>query len=480
MNDENRKHRSKTTSTTLTKKTTNKVKGKVQLSSGEIFVESVVINGKPAFVTKKIGTDEYETVDRIETKKEIIEPCQPELCPYDPYSFTSDEINALLQKPIPIEELFDEAYYLVNRFIYAKEEYKTLIAIDLILSYSQEHLSTVHFPFAVGETESGKSSIMHLVMHAGYRPLYGEGINKANIYNYLGLDEEATGIVIEDEAHQISNDNSKINLYKNSYARGSKYPVIIAWDGNNKRQLFYKTFCQKWLAGESIPDDKGFRERLAIIYMMSGMTEGNIKKLTIEEFKQLQEFRKKILIWKIQNVDKKWKELETDLKQRDKELWEDFLAITHGTKYHEDAKKTVSYFVSQRSESIMNSLEAYLFEILMDDFPANFEINFEDFWKKLARKENTDYNRSSIDMTEHGNISKNDISKMFFQKFQAIRTSKSEKGNDGKFHKVTCYKFDQKMCLNLCNKYKITLPLFHPISESGQSGISNTINPDKD
>lgn len=478
----NRQKRKKTSNTTLTtptpppKQTVRKVKGTVD----NVFVESIVVDGLPAFITKKRGEDSYEIVYKLENEVRITKPWLPEQCAYEPYSFTKEEINKLSQKRISIEELLDKIYYIVNRFIFAKQEYKTLIAVDILLSYAQEHLNTIHFPFAVGETESGKSSIMILVKRIGYRPLYVEGINKTNMYNFLGTDEEACGIIVEDEAQELYHDKAKINFYKNSYARGSVYPVMTGWEGAYKRQLYYKTFCQKWLAGEYAPDDKGFVERLAKIFMMSGKTEGNIKKPTKEELVQLQELRKMLMIWKIQNIDNKWADIESGLRQRDQELWEDFLAITWGTKYYNHARKTVDFFVSQRSESMRNSREAYLFENAMEDIQPNLEIRFEAFWQRLAFKERAEYDPSTIATAEHGNISKNIVSKILIEKFQAVKSSTAEK-IEGRVHKITSYKFDREICKLLAGKYKLELPLTHPIfSESGQSGIGDIVNPKED
>jgi len=463
--------------TTKTTKTTSDLKEvyKVKFRIGEHLYESGRIDETPVFFVNS-ETNYPSMLPCLIVEDESWTPISPEKCGYEPYSFTKEEYEALLKKPIKTEELLDEIYECVNKYVYATEISKILITIDILMTYAQEHLQTIHFPFAVGETESGKSSILHLVKHLGYRCLYVEGINKANVYNFLGMDEEATGTLAEDEVQDLYKNPEKINMYKNSYAKGSKQPVILMGNnGSNKEQVFYKIFCSKWFAGERIPENKGFKERLAIIYMTSGKTNGNIKKLKEEERQQLSQLRKKLLVWKLQNANTPLHDIDSGLKQRDQELWEDFLAITFGTKYYEKSKKVAEYYVQQRHQNIWNSREAWLFQACMEGISDEFKVKFVDLWTKLLQKDGVeDATLGSIFSDEHGKISKTTVSKIFQEKFLAHKIITIETGGNGKNHQVTYYQFDKDICQTLYEKYHPNLPVTHPLfnDPSGQSGQS--------
>ena len=188
---------------------------------------------------------------------------------------------------------------MVDKFIVANEISKHLIQIDILLSYCQEWITTLHFPYSVGDTESGKSTILHIASWLCYRCHLGEDIPMADIYNFLGKDEEACGTIAEDESQGLEPRDEKMRMYKSSYSKGSRKARILSADTSGKQQVFYHTFCLKWFAGERIPNDKGFLERLAVIHMISGIPESNIKRPSKDEIGKLSALRKKLLVWKL-------------------------------------------------------------------------------------------------------------------------------------------------------------------------------------
>lgn len=206
-----------------------------------------------------------------------------------------------------------------------------------------EWITTLHYPFFVGDNESGKSSVLHLGRWLNYRCLLSEDLPNADIYNFLGTEEEGTGTICEDEAQDIESNKEKIRTYKSSYSSGATKPRVITFS-NKKFQVFYKTFCAKWFAGEKLPRNKGFVERLAIIHMVSGTPLRNIKRATLDEKSELNSLRNKLLIWKIQRIGKKH-EFKSDLIRRDQELWEDFLGVFENTRFFDDASNVVKHYI---------------------------------------------------------------------------------------------------------------------------------------
>jgi len=368
--------------------------------------------------------------------------------------------------------ILDEIKAQIDDFIDISERDKHLIMGDLLLSYCQEWIDTLHFPFFVGETESGKSTALHLFRWLGYRCLYGEDIPNADIYNFLGTDEEATGTICEDEAQEIAVNREKIRTYKNSYSRGALKPRILSVDSRHKRQVFYKTFCLKLFAGERVPEDKGFKERLAIVHMTEGLPKYNIKRLNDEQKEKLYHLRNRLLVWKVLNFNKGLEYFDSNLKKRDQELWEDFLSVTADTKYSEPCKDVVNYYTKQRHQIIWNSLEARIFKLVVDKINDKLSLRLESFWYYLTQEQGdfpgiidkeTFYPH---DFTKK--VTRNFLSKLFDEKFQAIKSTKYETIGERK-HQRTEYQFDSKVIQKLAQKYNIELSIDSVIL-SGQRG----------
>lgn len=451
------------------KKSIKKVKGTI----GSYFVESIVVDSKPYFLCYNTTTCKLELKEEIEYLDVQYIPFEPQECGYPPYFYSKEEIEQLLSVELTKEELLDEIKSQIDRFINAREIDKYLILGDLFLSYCQEWISTLHFPFFVGETESGKSSCLHLFKKLGYRCLYGEDIPNADVYNFLGIDEEATGMIAEDEAQNLDENKEKLRTYKNSYSRGSVKARIIT-TASSKKQVFYKTFCLKAFAGERVPQDKGFLERLALVHMVEGETKGNIKRLGKEEETELKNLRNKLLVWKVQNITKDIQRVDSGLKQRDQELWEDFLCIAYGTKYFEKCKNVVAVYVGQRHQAIKNSLEAKIFELSIRLLDQKLECDALLLWQKIIENfsGNLEESKGTFYSDDYGKITKNLLSRLLQDKFQATKQTRFLK-EESKYHKQTYYSFKLEVLQRLAHKYDIALPLSSSIY-SGSSGQSDS------
>ena len=443
-----------------------KVKGRINSH----YVESILVDDKPMLLCNV--NNELKLAEKIEQEESVFRPLESDESGYYPYNFSKMMLNLLKNNPPTKEEILNEIKAIIDDYIVTSERDKCLIMGDLLLSYCQEWIDTIHFPFFVGETESGKSTALHLFRHLGYRCLYGEDIPNADIYNFLGTDEEATGTICEDEAQELTVNREKIRTYKNSYSRGALKPRIVAADSKHKRQLFYKTFCLKLFAGEQIPEDKGFKERLAIVYMTEGSPKRNIKRLTDDEKEKLHHLRNKLLVWKVLNINKGLERFDSGLKKRDQELWEDFLSITFGTKYFELCHNVVEYYIKQRHQAIWNSLESRILKLVIDRFNQKLSINFESFWYNLTQEQ--DELRGTIDKETFlphefpKKVTRNSLSKMFEEKFKARKVSRYET-IENKKHLKTEYLFDSETILKLVEKYNITIPI-DSVVLSGEGG----------
>ncbi|CAD6368610.1 hypothetical protein NMT12_120098 [metagenome] len=440
-------------------KSKNKLRKFVKGWLGHFFVESIQIDNFPIFLYYDKDSTEISTTNQLQHDDVVFVPYGKSDSGYDVYSFSEKEINNLIHKDITVESILDQLKQVVDTYIDADSITKCLIQIDLLLTYCQEWISTTHFPFFVGETESGKSTALHLFKILAYRCLYGVNLPAANIYNFLGTEEEGTGTIAEDEAQEIWKDGEKLRLYKSSYAKGDLQARMLMFQ-NFKKQVYYRTFCFKLFAGERVVYDKGFVERLAIVNMIQGEPKANIKLASNEDVTQLKKLRNLMLIWKLQNLEKGLPLLhEIKLKGRDEELWSNFLKLSQNTKYFEIAIKTVEYFVEKRHSEISNSLEARIFGAMLNYLNAENKIDFEEFWLKISThqepdiqviQENMGQTFSDADTGEK--ITRPSISKILKEKFHGKKIPIVET-DEGFNRRKTYYRFDIEELKKLAKKY---------------------------
>jgi len=443
-----------------------KVKGSV---GNDLYVESVLVDSKPQFLAKRLDSGDITVKEIIEIDGIKFKPLEANECGYAPYAFTSAEVNELTNIVLSKEKILDEVKEQIDRFIVAKDLDKHLILGDILLTYCQEWISTLHFPFFVGETESGKSTVLHLGKYLNYRCLYGEDLPNADIYNFLGSDEEGCGTIAEDEAQDIVGYKEKIRTYKNSYSKNS-FKARMLMLQNKKQQVYYKTFCPKWFAGEKIPQDKGFLERLAIIYMIEGIPTSNIKRASKDEKKILNQIRNKLLVWKLQNIGKPFSTVDSELKGRDQELWEDFLSGVSGTKYFTKCQNVVNYYVNQRQETIRNSLESKLFNLLLEKLDKEFHLNFINYWTFITQ-DNPQFDGSFKNNSERTfypddypeKITHHSLAKIIDYKFQGKKLQTKFRDDNNVQHQSTLYQFKKDVLQALVKKYGVGLPIDSPL-----------------
>ena len=424
---------------------------------GDIFVESIYIDGEPHFLANVDG--EIKLSKKFEFEGKIIGPIEREDTPYESYEFSKFEMDLLKNNPPTKENLLEKLETKIKRYIDVNNNNRTVILIDAFLTYCQDQIDTVHYLFIVGDTESGKSTIGHLIKNVGYRVQYQTDMNYAGIYNFYGTREEACGTIIEDEAQDLSTSKDKIRLYKNSYTRGSKMAIVVGKDTGHKRQMYYNTFGFKVFIGEHIPYDKGFKERLVILRMSTGFPEANIKRLTQEEKESFNLLRNSLLFYKIQHIREQLPVVKTGLTNRDEELFADFIRVSSGTKYEESARDVVKEYTKERHESIHNSFESRLFELIVTSIDERVVIIFEDFWKYLTEEQDTIKGRldnETFFSHEYGKISRYRIAQTLTDKFQG----KKEVINRDK-KQITAYFFNPKILSKLVEKYNISLPIDH-------------------
>ena len=366
---------------------------------------------------------------------------------YIPFEFTSEEIQKWYSTVFQKRELLDDILEVVQQYADMSLRDQILLTGDIFLTYCMEWISTTHFLFFVGDRGSGKTNASQIVGETGYRCMIAGSISSANIYNFLGIDEEGCGCICEDEAQAIGDNKEKMRIYKISYSKGRKIPKVDM-TGKRKVQIYHNTFCMIFFSGEGLPEDDAFRERTVAIYMIKGNPKDNIKRPKNKKWKEdhIVPLRKKLLLWKLQNIGKEFPIIDSGLIGRDQELFEDFLSVFAGTKHENDAKNVVNHYVDQRQQAIADSLEARMFRILISHLDENREIEFLPFLGVLTTSD-------EFSEDQH-KITRNFVSKILLEKFQAVRESRIKTIN-GIRRQTTYYRFDEKILKILSEKYHV-------------------------
>ena len=104
-------------------------------------------------------------------------------------------------------------------------------------------MGMIHYLLFVGDNNTGKSNALRIFHQIAYRPLFDTSITPANIYNFLGMDEEAQGTILEDEIDDIEEESDKMKIYKVGYVSGAKITRIYDSNGSkSKSQKSYNTY----------------------------------------------------------------------------------------------------------------------------------------------------------------------------------------------------------------------------------------------
>jgi hypothetical protein len=361
-------------------------------SDGHTLAEAVIIGKDPCFLISENGaiTPSKQIVDG----DRVILPLTSEMYINKPYTFESFGEVERLVKETRIETL-DSLYILVKsiwkKYIDADDFHLSICAADTIFTYFQDQIGLTHYLFFVGNAGSGKSNNLTVFQFLAYRNMTSTGLSYANIYQFLGSDQEGVGTICEDEADNIDEDNEKMKIYKNGYTTGRPTSKIDTTYG--RKQLKFNNYCWKALAAERLPDSmkaKGFNQRILEIPCVYGFPDHDISEVANpagdDEFQdlldELLDARNKLLIYRLQHHHNKIPNIKVNLKNREKQLFKPILRVFQKTSTLNELLPVVSEYVSQKRQANANTLHAYLYGIVKDliNKKNSYELENADIW----------------------------------------------------------------------------------------------------
>src|SRR5215203_54936 len=316
--------------------------------------ESVIIAGHPMFIKYKNG--QVETIEQIDEVSRIVRPPCREESPYPVYEFTQlNEVEAYINRAknlaTGIESFYSNLKEFVLKYVDQEEPIIILLVADIIWSYFQDLFSTTHYIHATGGNETGKSTIGFVFQYLGYRPVKATAISAANYYRTLGAVEPGQCTIIEDEAENIEEDVEKMRILNGGYEYTSTIPKINM-NSKDQHQIWFCGYCFKIIiSNKSLSPNKAksLRERTLTFHCKPAIRNDlhSIKDVIINPpgdpikqnlYQELMDFRKLMMCYRLIHYTDHIPDIDTGLRNREKELGGPLLRIFYGTKAYGDVK----------------------------------------------------------------------------------------------------------------------------------------------
>jgi len=441
---EEKKERREYDAEELAKKDENKDKKDIHFeqkySWNGILAESVLIGNKPFFLVSTNGNITFQ--EQINPFEGItIKPLQPISYINKPYRLDSThKLDAFIEqaKSETLDSLYKKAKSIWSKYINADEFHIKLCAADTVFTYFQDKLGLTHYLFFIGKPGSGKSNNLTVFQQLAYRNMTSSDITPANIYQFLGSNDEGVGTLCEDEADNIDSSGEKMRIYKNGYTTGR--PILRIDTAFRRVQMKFNTFCFKAFAGERLPDStlaNGFNERIIPIHCTTAVPVYDILEILNPsnevKFQKLQdelmELRNLLLVYRLLHYNEKIPDIETDLENREKQLFKPLLRLFDKSESLTELKPVIMGFVNERRKENNSTLYAFLYNMIIELIKENEEnekienkneVSSGRIWTRLmADLEGEQYSKQSYNSVSFGSISQKDVIRIYKEVFGA-------------------------------------------------------------
>jgi hypothetical protein len=343
-----------------------------------ILRESIFVDGKPYFLrySEEKGFLYLEPIIQEETR--TLRPPHLEECPHEPYQFTAQSLNGYylpLAKKETIDSIYQKIKHEVKQFNDIDEYVSNLLSINVISSWFQDRLSTVHYLFIVGGNGTGKSAFGDTFECLGYRVVNVTNATEAFWYRVVGCVEHGQVTIVVEEIDKLDESSNAMNMLKVGYQPNAKVPRM---NNDNDKMDFYFPFGIKILIAETSPrEDKarGVLDRTFKVNSYKGYPEYKIKEVRNPQgnkrrqkiLDELTELKKILLIYKLIHFTDPLVEVEVGLDGRDEELCKPYLQLFYSLGASKETmtelEQTFQHFLNTKNKRKKVSKEAILYPI---------------------------------------------------------------------------------------------------------------------
>ena len=416
-------------------------KGKGQLK------EAVIMDGEPYFLKYSEEKGLLYVEPCIDEKTRKLRPPHLEEYPYEPYGFTSQSLNSYylpLAKKETIDSLYKKIKDKFRLFNDVNNYVVSLMSMNVIGSYFQDRLSTVHYLFVAGGNGTGKSALGDTFECLGFRTVNITNATDAFWYRVLGSVEYGQITIIAEEIDKLDESVQIMNMLKTGYQPNAKVPRM---NNENDKMDFFYPFCFKILIAERSPrEDKarGLLDRTFKINSYKGYPKFKIKeirspqgnKLRQKLLDELMELRKLLLIYKLIHFKDALVEVDVGLDGRDEELCKPYLQLFYslGTTKEtlKEIEETLQHFLNLKNKRKLNSQEALIYPIVANAiFKYGLKIEAAQIWHEITESldgQQDDKNPNIFHSADYFDFYRSSIIGMITDKFGGELNHK-EKGN---------------------------------------------------
>ena len=418
-------------------------------SDNFIIAESILIGNIPYFLVSKKGTKTIEILREKDVGNKMLKPLELTSYINRPYFYTSkEEIEQYIEtaKNLTLDIIYNRVKSIWKKYIDADDFHISICSADTIFTYFQDIIGLTHYLFFVGNNGSGKSNNLKVFNLLAYRNMLSTDITPANIYQFLGSQDEGIGTICEDEADGIDEDRVKMSIYKNGYTTG--FPVFRLLELNNgngsgRKQTRLNTFCFKAFAAERLPDStkaKGFNERVLQIHCTYGSPKHDITEVVNpageDEFQkllnELNQIRNTLLIYRLLHYNDGFPDIPVNLQNREKQLFKPLIRIFQNTETLKELLPIIGKFVGNKRKANANTLHAFIYRSIMSVIKCNdsCEIESKEIWEFIIENlqgEHVTGKTMTFDSSDFGQISQKKITEICMEIFGAEKSKRHGK-----------------------------------------------------
>jgi len=335
-----------------------------------LFYEQVYQDGINKFCIYNLEKDCWTFEDNFEIGGVLVTPIDDEevekravLLPSEPLEYKSDK------------KLDDDIKEFINRWLDIPEDMLQFSVWNIKRSWVYERFHTLNYLRALGDTGMGKSRFIDTLGSIHYKPINSSGATTpAPVFRII---DKWKGTLILDESDFQKSDESQdiIKIINQGFEKGK---FVMRCDENNREKIkFFDPFCPKILGTRKSFTDKAVEAR-CITQVMGGTNRKDIELNINDKFwKESQELRNKLLLWRFRNYFKIEPEQKVDfdlgdLEPRVKQIVSSFIILFKDDKEQLNnfkifIQKHQKHIIEERKTSFDGSIIKAIHELIAYD-----------------------------------------------------------------------------------------------------------------
>lgn len=286
-------------------------------------------------------------------------------------------------------EILNQIKLFLHENIELPEFYETFLPNLILFYWVYEKFPFIPYLQFVGRTATGKSTAMEVIGSICYKPIDTTGsLTIASMFRMATLWK---GTLLIDEFDQVGENSREITSFLKS---GVSDRLVLRTEGDVKREVkAYVVKAPKIFTSENPINDAGLQSRTMVVRMNKSTRRLPLFRLP-KYYKQAQEIRNKLLLWRLRNFNKiDLKEVEfgfPELEAFDRRVQQVITPIYY---FSDDVtKKEILIFAKEQEEETKRerreNLDGKIFEFIYENRTSSITIAMiHDFLNKGKQKE---------------------------------------------------------------------------------------------